>query len=87
MQAMPGIPDEATVLILLGDHPLIPLSVLQEMSGDRSAPLAVLTMVPDDPAGYGRVVRDHDREVSSPSSKIVTRHRSSSGFAKSTPES
>ena len=32
MQAMPGIPDEATVLILLGDHPLIPLSVLQEMS-------------------------------------------------------
>jgi bifunctional UDP-N-acetylglucosamine pyrophosphorylase/glucosamine-1-phosphate N-acetyltransferase len=58
MQAMPGIPDEATVLILLGDHPLIPLSVLQEMSGDRSAPLALLTMVPDDPAGYGRVVRD-----------------------------
>ena len=59
MQAMPGIPDEATVLILLGDHPLIPLSVLQEMSGDHSAPLALLTMVPDDPAGYGRVVRDH----------------------------
>jgi len=63
MQAMPHIPDEATVLILLGDHPLIPLQVLQEMSGDRSSPLAVLTMAPDDPAGYGRVIRDQDGEI------------------------
>jgi len=63
MQAMPHIPDDAKVLILLGDHPLIPLSVLQEMSGDHSAPLAVLTMMPADPAGYGRVVRDHDGEI------------------------
>jgi bifunctional UDP-N-acetylglucosamine pyrophosphorylase/glucosamine-1-phosphate N-acetyltransferase len=63
MQAMPHIPDDARVLILLGDHPLIPLSVLREMSGDQSAPLAVLTIMPADPAGYGRVVRDHDGEV------------------------
>ena len=63
MQAMPQIPDEAAVLILLGDHPLVPLAVLEEMSGDRSGPLAVLTMVPDDPAGYGRIVRDQDGEI------------------------
>jgi bifunctional UDP-N-acetylglucosamine pyrophosphorylase/glucosamine-1-phosphate N-acetyltransferase len=63
MQAMPHIPDEAAVLILLGDHPLIPLSVLQEMCDDQSAPLAILTMTPDDPGGYGRVIRDHDGEI------------------------
>ena len=63
MQAMPHIPDEAAVLILLGDHPLTPQSVLEDMCADRSAPLTVLTMVPDDPAGYGRVIRDHDGEI------------------------
>jgi bifunctional UDP-N-acetylglucosamine pyrophosphorylase/glucosamine-1-phosphate N-acetyltransferase len=63
MQAMPYVPDEAAVLILLGDHPLIPPAVLQEMTRDDSAPLAVLTMLPDDPAGYGRVVRDQDGEI------------------------
>ncbi|HKX57403.1 MAG TPA: NTP transferase domain-containing protein, partial [Xanthomonadales bacterium] len=30
-QAMPGVPDEAHVLVLLGDHPLIPAAVLQQM--------------------------------------------------------
>jgi bifunctional UDP-N-acetylglucosamine pyrophosphorylase/glucosamine-1-phosphate N-acetyltransferase len=63
MQAMPHIPDEATVLILLGDHPLIPQGVLEDISADRSAPLTVLTMKPDDPAGYGRVIRDLDGEI------------------------
>jgi bifunctional UDP-N-acetylglucosamine pyrophosphorylase/glucosamine-1-phosphate N-acetyltransferase len=63
MQAMPHVPDEAAVLVLLGDHPLIPLAVLREMTRDDSAPLAVLTMFPDDPAGYGRVVRDQDGEI------------------------
>ena len=63
MQAMPHIPDEAAVLILLGDHPLTPQSVLEDMCADRSAPLTVLTMMPDDPAGYGRIIRDHDGEI------------------------
>ena len=63
MQAMPQIPDGATVLILLGDHPLIPLQDLQQLLSDGSATLAVLTMTPDDPAGYGRVIRDHDGDI------------------------
>jgi bifunctional UDP-N-acetylglucosamine pyrophosphorylase/glucosamine-1-phosphate N-acetyltransferase len=63
MQAMPHVPDGASVLILLGDHPLIPLQDLQQMLGDRSAALAVLTMTPDHPTGYGRVIRDHDDEI------------------------
>jgi bifunctional UDP-N-acetylglucosamine pyrophosphorylase/glucosamine-1-phosphate N-acetyltransferase len=63
MQAMPAIPDEASILILLGDHPLTPGAVLREMTDDASAPLSVLTIEPDDPTGYGRVVRDHDGEI------------------------
>jgi bifunctional UDP-N-acetylglucosamine pyrophosphorylase/glucosamine-1-phosphate N-acetyltransferase len=60
MQAMPGIPDDASVLTLLGDHPLIPAGVLSEMTSDLSAELAVLTVELRDPTGYGRVVRDDD---------------------------
>jgi len=63
MQAMPQIPDDASVLILLGDHPLIPAAVLEEMTADHSDPLAVLTMRLDDPAGYGRIVRDPEGEI------------------------
>jgi len=63
LQAMPHIPDAAAVLVLLGDHPLVPLDTLREMSADRQVPLAVLTMVVDDPAGYGRVVRDLDGDI------------------------
>jgi len=63
MQAMPHIPDEAAVLILLGDHPLTPQAVLEDLCSDRSAALNVLTMVPDDPSGYGRVIRDQDGEI------------------------
>ena len=63
MQAMPQIPDDASVLILLGDHPLIPKAVLEGMATDRSAPLAVLTIKLDDPAGYGRIVRDPEGEI------------------------
>lgn len=60
MQAMPHIPDGAAVLVLLGDHPLIPASVLAEMTRMDAAGLTLLTMEPDDPSGYGRVLRDQD---------------------------
>jgi len=58
IQAMPGIPDEATVLVLLADHPLIPAGLLSKLVADRSQPLALLTMKLDDPTGYGRILRD-----------------------------
>ncbi len=57
-QAMPGIPDEARVLVLLGDHPLIPQRLLRELIESSHAPLALLTMVLDKPRGYGRIERD-----------------------------
>jgi bifunctional UDP-N-acetylglucosamine pyrophosphorylase/glucosamine-1-phosphate N-acetyltransferase len=58
MQAMPDVPDEAAVLVLLGDHPLIPTGVLARMVSEQDRPLALLTMELDDPTGYGRVMRD-----------------------------
>ena len=63
MQAMPVIPEEAWVLVLLGDHPLIPGSVLTEMTGHESA-LSVLTMELEKPRGYGRIERDRTGRIS-----------------------
>ncbi len=63
-QAMPAIPDDARVLVLLGDHPLIPVSVLSEMTGQDTAPLSVLTIELDKPRGYGRIERDRTGRIS-----------------------
>ena len=64
MQAMPAIPDDASVLVLLGDHPLIPASLLAEMMEKNLAPLSVLTMELDKPRGYGRIERDRNGRIS-----------------------
>lgn len=58
-QAMPDIPDGRRVLVLYGDVPLIQRSTLEALLalvGPRQ--IALLTMMPDDPAGYGRIMRD-----------------------------
>ncbi len=62
-QAMPGIPDNAAVLVLLADHPLIPVAVLRELAGQDEAALTVLTMELDKPKGYGRIVRDRTGRI------------------------
>jgi bifunctional UDP-N-acetylglucosamine pyrophosphorylase/glucosamine-1-phosphate N-acetyltransferase len=58
-QAMPGIPDEHTVLVLYGDVPLLRAATLESLVsrvGPKS--LAILSALLPDPAGYGRVIRD-----------------------------
>jgi len=58
-QAMPAIPDDATVLVLYGDVPLIEAATLRPLVDKaRTGRLAVLGVQLDDPAGYGRLVRD-----------------------------
>jgi bifunctional UDP-N-acetylglucosamine pyrophosphorylase/glucosamine-1-phosphate N-acetyltransferase len=59
MQAMPGVPDDQTVLVLYGDVPLIRIETLQDLIA-RVSPksLALLSARLPDPAGYGRVIRD-----------------------------
>jgi bifunctional UDP-N-acetylglucosamine pyrophosphorylase/glucosamine-1-phosphate N-acetyltransferase len=56
-QAMPAIPDDARVLVLYGDVPLIRTETLQRLL-DASGSLSVLVADLDNPTGYGRVVRD-----------------------------
>ena len=63
-QALPALSDNGTALVLYGDVPLIrkeTLAELVEAAGtDR---LALLTVTLDNPAGYGRIVRDADDRV------------------------
>ncbi|MFC0679741.1 bifunctional UDP-N-acetylglucosamine diphosphorylase/glucosamine-1-phosphate N-acetyltransferase GlmU [Lysobacter korlensis] len=61
-QAMPDVPEDARVLVLYGDVPLIRADTLQRL---LTAPgrIAVLVADLDDPTGYGRVVRDAEGRV------------------------
>jgi len=61
-QAMPAVPDDAKVLVLYGDVPLIRADTLRRL---LAAPgrIAVLVAEPDDPTGYGRIVRDSEGHV------------------------
>lgn len=65
MQALPHIPEDARVLVLSADVPLIQLKLLQAMvrqatptSLSRQAPLALLLAILPNPTGLGRVIRD-----------------------------
>jgi bifunctional UDP-N-acetylglucosamine pyrophosphorylase/glucosamine-1-phosphate N-acetyltransferase len=58
-QAMPNTPHDNRVLILFGDVPLLTAATLHRLlDGTPAADLAVLTVDLEDPAGYGRMVRD-----------------------------
>ena len=59
-QAMPGIPEDATVLVLFGDVPLISLATLgRALSAvGRSDGLVVVSAEVEDPTGYGRILHD-----------------------------
>jgi bifunctional UDP-N-acetylglucosamine pyrophosphorylase/glucosamine-1-phosphate N-acetyltransferase len=53
--ALAGIDDDARVLVLYGDVPLIRAETLETLLA-ADAPLAVLAAEMDDPTGYGRVI-------------------------------
>ena len=63
-QALPAVPDDHRVLVLYGDVPLITTDTLGRLlkySGSEG--VGILTMEPDDPNGYGRIVRDDADQV------------------------
>lgn len=63
-QALPGISDEAVVLILYGDVPLLRAKTLQALVDQVSGQsLAILTGKLPNPTGYGRILRNEDDEV------------------------
>ncbi|MFK8052406.1 MAG: bifunctional UDP-N-acetylglucosamine diphosphorylase/glucosamine-1-phosphate N-acetyltransferase GlmU [Woeseiaceae bacterium] len=58
-QAMPQIADGQRVLILCGDVPLLTAETVQHLLDQTPADaVGVLTVNMEDPAGYGRIVRD-----------------------------
>jgi bifunctional UDP-N-acetylglucosamine pyrophosphorylase/glucosamine-1-phosphate N-acetyltransferase len=63
MQAMPRVGADANVLLLYGDVPLVRASTLQKLLDAARDGLAVLTADLDDPAAYGRIVRDAGGKV------------------------
>jgi len=63
-QAMPGISDEARVLVLYGDTPLITADTLQRLLAVQpQGGIGLLTVELDNPTGYGRIVREAGKVV------------------------
>jgi bifunctional UDP-N-acetylglucosamine pyrophosphorylase/glucosamine-1-phosphate N-acetyltransferase len=63
-QATPQIPDDHVVLVLYGDVPLISHATLAELltlCGPKQ--IGLLTVILDDPSGYGRIVRNGRDQV------------------------
>ncbi|WP_282296710.1 bifunctional UDP-N-acetylglucosamine diphosphorylase/glucosamine-1-phosphate N-acetyltransferase GlmU [Stenotrophomonas sp. PS02289] len=61
-QAMPQVPDAATVLVLYGDVPLIRADTLRHLLAQPGR-LAVLVAEVANPTGYGRIVRNAEGRV------------------------
>jgi bifunctional UDP-N-acetylglucosamine pyrophosphorylase/glucosamine-1-phosphate N-acetyltransferase len=60
MQALPAIPDDHQVLVLYGDVPLVRAATLGALlEAGAGGALALLSVMLDDPTGYGRVLRDN----------------------------
>lgn len=60
-QAVPKLHDEGTTLILNGDVPLIEAGTLAKLvQACGGSSLALLTVLLDDPSGYGRIIRSGD---------------------------
>lgn len=58
--AMPNLPDSGKVLILYGDVPLITTDTLTRLvSVQPEGGIGLLTVVLDNPTGYGRIVRNN----------------------------
>jgi bifunctional UDP-N-acetylglucosamine pyrophosphorylase/glucosamine-1-phosphate N-acetyltransferase len=67
MQAMPAVPDDHLVLVLYGDVPLVRAETLRALVAKADTAdaktLALLSVMLDDPTGYGRVLRDNAGNV------------------------
>ncbi|MBF9001030.1 bifunctional UDP-N-acetylglucosamine diphosphorylase/glucosamine-1-phosphate N-acetyltransferase GlmU [Vibrio nitrifigilis] len=72
-QAAPHFADDEKVLILYGDVPLISEQTLERMlDGQPAGGIGLLTVVMDNPMGYGRIVRENDSVVAIVEQKDAT---------------
>ena len=63
MQALPAVADDAVVLVLYGDVPLVQASSLQALLQQAQQVPALLTASVADPTGYGRIVRGEQGQL------------------------
>ena len=63
--ALPRVADDATVLVMNGDVPLVEPSTLAALidAAERENTLALLTATLDEPGQYGRIVRNDEGDV------------------------
>lgn len=62
-QAMPAIPNDARVLVLYGDVPLVRPATLRGLLDASESGCALLSVNAADPVGYGRIVRNNAGHV------------------------
>ncbi len=62
-QALPHLGKSPTTLVLYGDVPLVRPETLRAMLTGGGRKMTVLTAEPENPAGYGRIVRDKQGRV------------------------
>lgn len=62
-QSAPNVPDDALVLVLYGDVPLISAETLAVLAAAARETLAIVTVELAQPKGYGRILRDAQRRV------------------------
>jgi bifunctional UDP-N-acetylglucosamine pyrophosphorylase/glucosamine-1-phosphate N-acetyltransferase len=70
-QAMPGVPDDHTVLVLCGDVPLVRSATLRRLIKPNSD-VALITVTLPSPRGYGRIVRRQGKVVAIVEEKDAT---------------
>ncbi|MDO4879504.1 MAG: bifunctional UDP-N-acetylglucosamine diphosphorylase/glucosamine-1-phosphate N-acetyltransferase GlmU [Neisseria sp.] len=59
--ALPHLPPSGRTLVLYGDVPLIDAATLKRLLDTDAGEVGLLTDLPDNPAGYGRIVRENGR--------------------------
>ncbi len=59
---MPSIDDDSISLVLYGDVPLIEQSTLEDLINQaQKSGVALLSVVLDNPTGYGRIIRQNNQ--------------------------
>lgn len=61
--ALPHLPEEGRTLVLYGDVPLTDAATLQSLLEAAGDEVGLLTDVLDNPAGYGRIIRENGKVV------------------------
>ena len=62
-QSAPQVPDDALILVLYGDVPLISTQTLKALTDAARETLAIVTVQLEQPKGYGRILRDAKSHV------------------------